>query len=168
MDQNTKVRERQASDTSTFLQVQRGEMQKKLVAMEQQVSAFKAAHSGELPHQQESNLSTLEQLNVQLQINSDKQTRVAQRLSQLEDQLSGSKMLSGAGPSPSEQLQSLRVELANLRKQYSEKYPDVVRVKFEIEALEEIMDAEPPPDDNATNVQTTNIRNAMEETALGK
>lgn len=139
VEQNVKVRERQASGTSEFLKTQLVEMQKELEDMERQVSDFKAAHFGELPHQQEANLSALEQLNVQLQINADNRIRASQRLAQLEDQLAKAEERSAGDTvhTPSERLAELRLQLGNLRKQYSEKYPDVVRVTAEIAALEE-------------------------------
>ena len=49
IEENLKVRERQAAGTAEFLQVQLEETKKKLDEQERQVSEFKMRHPGELP-----------------------------------------------------------------------------------------------------------------------
>ena len=51
----------------------------KLEAQEKVVSAHKESHSGELPEQLAPNLATLEQLNVQLRLNSENQISASER-----------------------------------------------------------------------------------------
>jgi polysaccharide chain length determinant protein (PEP-CTERM system associated) len=153
IEENLKARERQAVGTSEFLKVQLEETKKRLDEQEQRVSEFKRRHLGELPQQMEANLATLERLHAQLRLNADNQTRAAERRQALSSQLAEADSLlapapvapggSAAAPeSPEARLARVKQELARLRTQFSEKYPDVVVLAAEVTALEsEVADA---------------------------
>src|ERR1043166_395858 len=79
IEENLKVRERQATGTAEFLRVQLDETKKRLDVQERQVSEFKRRHLGELPQQMEPNLATIERLHSQLRLNADNQTRAMER-----------------------------------------------------------------------------------------
>ena len=137
IEENLKVREQQAAGTSQFLAAQLGEMEVALDEQEKEVSEFKNLYAGELPHQQEGNLSTLEQLNTRLRLNADAQLRVSDRRSDLEAQFAEMRTLGGGPDATATRIARLRQELRQLRERYSDKYPDVVRVKTEIAELVE-------------------------------
>jgi succinoglycan biosynthesis transport protein ExoP len=148
IEENLKARERQATGTAEFLKVQLGETKKRLDDQEQRVSEFKRRHLGELPQQMEANLATLERLHLQLRLNADNQTRAAERLLALSSQLAEAESFPsatygapGAPAAPPElpeaRLARLKQELTGLRSQFSEKYPDVVRLQAEVAALED-------------------------------
>jgi succinoglycan biosynthesis transport protein ExoP len=152
IEENLKARERQASSTAEFLKVQLGETKKQLDAHEQRVSEFKRRHLGELPQQMDANLATLERLHTQLRLNADNQTRAAERRQALSGQLAEADSLlapalvapGGPAATPEARLAGLKQELARLRTQFSEKYPDVVLLAAEVAALErEVADAKP-------------------------
>src|SRR5262245_33816064 len=63
IEENLKLRERQATGTADFLKVQLTEQRKRLDELEVRVSEFKKRNLGELPQQMQANLSTLENLN---------------------------------------------------------------------------------------------------------
>ena len=138
IEENLKVRERQAAGTSEFLKVQISEVKKRLDQQEATVSEFKKRYLGELPQQMEGNLSTIERLNTQLRLNSDNQTRALERREAIGRQLADAGSLGGAtGPEAGiDQLTKLNEELRRMRTVFSDKYPDVVRLKQEIAALE--------------------------------
>src|SRR5881628_4056628 len=79
IEENLKVRERQAAGTAEFLKVQLEETKKRLDDQERLVSDFKRRYVGELPQQMDTNLATLERLHIQLRLNSDNQTRAMER-----------------------------------------------------------------------------------------
>jgi polysaccharide chain length determinant protein (PEP-CTERM system associated) len=138
IEENLKVRERQAAGTAEFLRVQLEDTKRNLEAQEQQVSRFKERHLGALPQQMEANLATLQQLNNQLRVNSESQLMISERRASLQKQLDE---LEGAGAPggprhTAERLASLNAQLTELRTRYTEKYPDVVRLKKEIADLE--------------------------------
>jgi polysaccharide chain length determinant protein (PEP-CTERM system associated) len=162
VEEDLKARERQASNTADFLKVQLDDTKRRLDEQEQQVSAFKRKHMGELPQQMEANLAALERLHTQLRINADNQTRASERRMSLQSQLAEMETLLaaqaavpgaptnalGAGvptlaDGPKSRLLQARQELTRLRTTFSEKYPDVVRLVAEIAHLErEVADAE--------------------------
>ncbi len=145
IEENLKVRERQATGTAEFLKVQLEQTKKRLDEQEQQVSQFKRRYLGELAQQMETNLAALERLHMQLRLNADNQTRATERRQALASQLAEAQTLlqpvyaapGMPGPeSPEMRLTRLKQELTALRAQFSEKYPDVVRAKAEIAELE--------------------------------
>ena len=152
IEENLKARERQAAGTAEFLKAQLAETKQRLDEQEQRVSEFKRRHIGELPQQMEANLGTLERLHTQLRLNADNQTRATERRQALSNQLAEAESLlatpalaasvgaSGRPPSRSETLEARlarsKDELAKLRTQFSDKYPDVVLLAAEISALE--------------------------------
>src|SRR3989475_12946661 len=79
VDENSKIRERQASQTAQFLKVQLEEAKKRLDEQEARVRDFRARHAGELPQQMGVNLATVERLQGQLHLNSANQLRAMDR-----------------------------------------------------------------------------------------
>jgi len=149
IEENTRARERQATGTAEFLKIQLSETKARLDEQEQRVSGFKRRYLGELPQQMDANLTTLDRLHQQLRQNADSQTRSAERRQALTSQLADAESMFSspqfapglAGTplvplAPADRLVQKREELARLRTQYSEKYPDVVQLKAELAALE--------------------------------
>jgi succinoglycan biosynthesis transport protein ExoP len=154
IEENLKARERQAAGTSEFLKVQLSEVKKRLDAQESRVSEFKKRYMGELPQQTEANLGAMEQLSAQLRLNNDARTRAMERRETLAKQLADAGSLGPGSSGPEgniERLARLNQELRQLRSAYSDKYPDIVRIKEEIAALErEIADPDSAKDKKAT------------------
>jgi len=151
IEENLKARERQAIGTAEFLKVQLEETKKRLDVQEQLVSTFKRRHLGELPQQMETNLATLERLHAQLRMNADNQTRVAERRQTMSSQLAEAELLLTPGtvgptglvsPGSPEaaRLAQMKQDLARLRTQFSERYPDVVQLAAQVAALERELD----------------------------
>ena len=138
IEENLKARERQATGTAEFLKVQLEEMKKRLDEQEGRVSEFKKRYMGELPQQLQANLATLGQLHAQLRLNSDNQIRAGEQQQALAKQLAdvASGGPAGAPDASAARLAKLKQELTELRARFSDKYPDVIRVKAEIDTLE--------------------------------
>ena len=136
--ENERMRRRQASGTTEFLKGQLAEVKGKLNEQERRVGGFKDRFMGELPEQQGANLATLGRLNAQLSLNSENQIRAMERREKLLKQIGEADSPDpAASPDGSvAQMSRLRRELAELRTRFSDKYPDVARVKAEIAALE--------------------------------
>jgi polysaccharide chain length determinant protein (PEP-CTERM system associated) len=155
-EENVRARERQASGTAEFLKVQLGETKKRLDELEQRVSGFKRRHLGELPQQMDANLATLDRLNAQLRQNADSQTRATERRQALSSQLAEAESLlsftltypaygvpaAPGAPLPTPELREAarlaqrKEDLARLRTQFSDRYPDVVQLAAEVAVLE--------------------------------
>ncbi len=143
IEENLKVREEQAKGTSMFLSEKLEEMRKGLEEQERRLALFKERHLGELPHQQDANLATLEQLNTQLQQNSESQTQVSSRRDALLKQVAEARGDMNEGPAATMvKLSAKKQELAELRTRYSDRYPDVIRLQQEIGVLEEKLSVE--------------------------
>lgn len=136
VQRNARIRERQTTGTIEFLRAQIAEVKRNLERQEQQISAFKGRHVGELPEQQAANLSALERLNSQLRMNIDTQLRMMERRDELAARLAESPDPVVASDDLSVRLATVRQELAALRARLTEEHPDVVRKKSEIADLE--------------------------------
>jgi polysaccharide chain length determinant protein (PEP-CTERM system associated) len=155
--------------TSEFLKVQLAEAQKRLDAQERMVKEFKKRHMGELPQQTDANLSAVERISVQLRLNSDSQTRLKERRDALARQFAEAKsqVTGGGGEGKSDRLARLNLELRSLRSTYSDKYPDIARLKQEIADLERDI-AEPDPENDKKlaamlSPQLSRIRESQKE-----
>jgi len=138
VEENTKSRERQATQTAEFLKAQLADIKRELDEQQRRLSEFKLRHAGEL-QQVEVNLTALDRLNTQLRLTSESQIRAMERRERLEQQLADTESAALVTPqadSPAAQLLKLKQELAELRRRFSDQYPDVIRVKAEIAALE--------------------------------
>lgn len=177
IEENLKARERQATGTADFLKVQLAEAKKRLDEQEARQGELQRRYLGELPQQLQGNLAALESLNGQLRINNDNIVRLAERRETLGSQLAAAKLSSG-GPEPDEvRLARLKQELAALRIKYTDLWPDIIRIKDEIERLEKTL-AEPkpkaapkepagPPTPEVARLQDT-LRSAETELRLAK
>jgi len=161
IDENLKNREQQAVGTADFLDSQLQETKKKLEEQEERVKKYKSAFMGELPQQLQANLAVMSRLQDQLKANADA-IRTAQdrkmftesQLGTLESQVaaietqaraaSGNTGSAVAEPVSSSdpaapylpELNSKRAQLANLSTKYTDRYPEIRRLKEEIAKLE--------------------------------
>ncbi|ALA59062.1 GumC family protein [Nitrospira moscoviensis] len=143
VEENVKMRTRQASDTTLLLKKQLDEIKARHDEQERRIAQFQQRHMGELPDQIHVNLSTLSRLNQDLALNSEHQMRLIERRERLSKQLfditAGG---AGAAPHPESlayQLEKLRTELTALRTRASHKHPDVQRLQGEIAAIEKAL-----------------------------
>jgi polysaccharide chain length determinant protein (PEP-CTERM system associated) len=146
INENVKLREKQAVGTSDFLENQLVDVRKALASQEAKIVAYKEQYMGELPEQKEANLRTLERLQQQLQLVTENQRRAQERRQQLTqalaeiDQTAPEAMVAAPAPTPQNsaaaRLALLRQELIQMQTKYSDRYPDVVQMKEQIRLLE--------------------------------
>jgi len=140
--ENTKIREGQAARTAEFLKTQLAEVKNELDAQERRASEFNLSHIGELPQQVSANLASLERLNTQLRLNGENQVRAMDRRERLERQLTelastpATLAADQANASAPEQVAKLKQQLEQLRKKFTDQYPEVIRVQAELDDLE--------------------------------
>lgn len=140
VEENTRTRERQAVRTAEFLKAQLDEAKRELETHERRERDFTLRHTTELPQQVDVNLAALDRLNTQLRLNGEYQLRAVERRERLEQDVAQTTVLgrdsrSPAGSSQAE-LARLKQELAALSAKYSARYPEVIRLKSAIAALE--------------------------------
>jgi polysaccharide chain length determinant protein (PEP-CTERM system associated) len=146
IEENLKDRERQATGTADFLKGQVAGTRTKLDELEARVGEFRKRYLGELPQQMQANLVSFENLNSQLRLNSDSQSRAAERreaLTALLAEAASSPPASGApagDPSLNEsqaaRLVMLRQALASARARFTEEHPTVIRLNAQLAATE--------------------------------
>ena len=146
IEENLKVREQQAEGTTEFLDNQLQSLKKSLESQESQIKSYKEQHMGELPSQLEANLRTLDRLQLERQITNDAMRSAEDRKNMVERQLSEIGIApagvrdAATGVVSSDpvrrRLAELQAELSQLSSMYTDKYPDIVRVKSEIAELE--------------------------------
>lgn len=143
IEQNLKAREAQAVGTTNFLEAELESMRQRLEAQEDAVRAYRSLYMGELPEQLESNLRILDRLQEQLTERQESLREARSRLALLQSQASVG-MLAGqqggndggpAGPDPLDP-DALRAELARLQSRYTEKHPDIIKIKKQIKDIE--------------------------------
>jgi polysaccharide chain length determinant protein (PEP-CTERM system associated) len=162
IEENLKVRERQATGTSEFLRVQLQDVRRRLDEQERQVGTLRERYLGELPQQMPSNLARLDGLQAQLRMNNDNQVRATERRQSLKAELADAVAMSqtGTGASPFEtpemRLARLKQELINLRVKYTDRWPDIIRIKDEIANLEKEL-AQKKPEEKPQVVDDANL-----------
>ena len=144
--ENLEARQEQSESTTKFLEDQLEEARKSLTEQDARVREFKDKHPGELPSQLQTNLSIMGSLQSQLQSEQDALSRAQQQETYIESLLAQYRSLekSGKGGDGSsaglvaidKQLDSLRAQLADLLSRYTEKHPDVRKLKQQIADLE--------------------------------
>jgi polysaccharide chain length determinant protein (PEP-CTERM system associated) len=136
VNQNTQMRSEEAARAAQFLRSQIQSAKAQMDRDEQQVKAYTSRHVGELPQQVDVNLATLERLNTQLRINSERQLRTLEQRDRLFEAPAPVAPPQPPPVSPEDaRLRALKRDLAQLDG-FPEKHPDVRRLKDAIAALE--------------------------------
>jgi polysaccharide chain length determinant protein (PEP-CTERM system associated) len=162
IEENLKVRERQAEGTSKFLASELSVAEKELQALEGRLKEFKERHQGALPEQLDANLRTLDRLQLELQTVNESVRNAAERKVFYEQQFESTSS-SDVAPPPVQQarapqaseveLERLRRELARLQAEFNDNYPDIVVLKKRISDAETQIANEPVPQESPRDVQ---------------
>jgi polysaccharide chain length determinant protein (PEP-CTERM system associated) len=146
ISQNLEVRQQESEDTTKFLESQLEDARKNLADQEEKVREFKTAHPGELPTQLQSNLQILSGLQTQLQSEQDQLNAARQQNAYLQSMMAQYKAYPKAAKSADGtptglaqldlELEKEKAELADLLSRYTDRHPDVRKVKDQIEQTE--------------------------------
>jgi polysaccharide chain length determinant protein (PEP-CTERM system associated) len=132
--QNLALRESQAIGTSQFLDEQLLEMRKRLEGVESSLAEYRKKHMGELPEELNSNLSVIDRLQKQL---SEKQVSLRDeknRLLSIGNQLQIAREQGTITGGPS--LTTVQQQLTDLKSRYTDKHPDIIRLRNKISEME--------------------------------
>jgi len=151
ISENLEVRQQQSEDTTQFLESQLESARKTLADQEQKIREFKGQHVGEMPGQLASNLQILQGLQSQLQSEEDALNAARQQhvyLQTLADQYrtmqaspKGADGTTTVGlPALDQELDKLKGQLADLRSHYTDRHPDVRKVRDQIAETEKMRD----------------------------
>ena len=138
LKENLKERSEKASETLLFLSAESTRLKREIEAIEENLAAFKEQHVNTLPELSQLNLQLMDRTEREVtelenQIRSQEQTRIY-----LQAQLVQLKPYGiDISLDPATRLQALRTEYLGLSARYSSDHPDVIRMKREIEGLEQ-------------------------------
>ncbi len=148
INENLEVRQQQSEGTTQFLESQLETARKGLEEQEEKIRQFKGQHVGEMPGQLASNLQILSGLQAQLQTEEDALNAAKQQhvyLQTLGDQYRAiqgtAKTADGTTiglPAIDEELDKLKAQLADLSSRYTDRHPDVRKLKEQIAKTEKL------------------------------
>jgi polysaccharide chain length determinant protein (PEP-CTERM system associated) len=148
INENLEVRQQQSEDTTKFLENQLETARQSLSDQEEKIREFKGQHVGEMPGQLASNLQILSGLQSQLQSEQDALNAARQQhvyLQSLADQYralqSPAKSADGTNvglPAIDDELEKLKAQLADLSSRYTDRHPDVRKLKEQIAKTEKM------------------------------
>jgi polysaccharide chain length determinant protein (PEP-CTERM system associated) len=152
INENVEVSQQQSADTTKFLEGQLETARKSLSEQEEKVRQFKALHVGEMPGQLASNLQILSGLQSQLQNEEDALNSAKQQRVYLQSMTYQYRALQGSSKSPDgttttvglpaldQELDKLKAQLADLSSHYTDRHPDVRKLKEQIAKTEKTRD----------------------------
>lgn len=143
LEENLKMRTRQTAEASDFLGQEVAQIGAYAVELEQRLAKFKEAHFNELPEQRQLSQQAMERIEGEIKEIDSKLRGLQEHNYLLDSQLghvppespvigAGGQQIQSAG----ERLKALRTQYISLAAQYSEKHPDLVKTRQEMEALE--------------------------------
>jgi succinoglycan biosynthesis transport protein ExoP len=151
ISENLEQRQQESEDTTKFLEQQLETARQALAEQEEKVREYKDKHLGDLPSQLASNLQILTGLQSQLQTEEDALNADRQQNAYLQSMLEQSRSVQRAPksdgtsapvgiPALDQQLDKLKAQLADLLSHYTDRHPDVRKVKDEIARVEKMRD----------------------------
>lgn len=152
IDENLKVREEQALGTSDFLEDELNDIRVQLEQQEESLKNYRARYMGGLPEQLDTNLRILEGLQLQLNMKNESLRYAKNNMILVDKQIeaaSGSDSAmdgqdSGPGPvyktEDELQLEALEDRLEQLRLNYTDKHPDIIKLQKNIQELRKKID----------------------------
>lgn len=141
IEANAQERKKQAWESSEFLQLELEKVETRLQQKEEEVLSYKRSHMGELPEQMEANVATLTVLQKQMEVAAQNLTQARERQNALSriadtDRVVGGIELEGAEKYKETPREAATRKLIELKHRFSDKHPDVVRLKKQILAME--------------------------------
>jgi polysaccharide biosynthesis transport protein len=147
INENLEVRQQQSEDTTKFMEGQLETARQTLSAQEEKIREFKAQHVGELPEQLAPNLQILGGLQSQLQGEEDALNSARQQHVYLQTLVDQYRAVQGARTSDGtplgltaidQQLDKLKAQLADMSSHYTDRHPDVRKLKDQIATTEKM------------------------------
>ncbi len=149
LEDNLREREESASSASLFLLDEANRVKDEVAVVDAKIAAFKEEHVNELPELLQVNIQSLHDVETLRDRLYEQMKSLREHEGYLESQLSSVPRKVQAREK--NRLEELQVQLAGLQTRYSDKYPDVIALKAEIEKLsaETVEETQETPDNPA-------------------
>ena len=136
LEENLRIREKQVTETSEFLEKEMEKVKANLSELEAKMAVFKTAHMNELPELLQVNMQSLNNLESTIGRLSEQLRNLKEREGYLQTQLASVPLEFEEENRDKVRLAELKVQLVHLTTQFSDQYPDVIKTKAEIAELE--------------------------------
>jgi polysaccharide chain length determinant protein (PEP-CTERM system associated) len=180
VEENSRSRELRAQDTSQFIETQLQASATRLNALEARQRAMKESFMGRLPEQTNSNLAMVSAMQRQLESNATTARAEQDHLTMIERQIESLQQnadsADGAargtpGEAAAARVQAIRQQLADAQLTYTDKHPEIVRLKDELATAEKAAAAErtrPVADRVASLTATPEYRQLQKDREISK
>ncbi len=177
INENIEVRQRQSEDTTKFLERQLQTARNALADQEEKIRRFQMQHVGEMPAQLQMNLQILGGLQSQLQGEEDALNAAKQQHVYLQSLLDQYRALQSTGRSPEGaaaglpaidlELERLRTQLTDLSSRYTDRHPEVRKLKERIAKNEKMRDQLLASLKSTTSENTTEVGDSNRSADIG-
>lgn len=160
LEQNIQTRKSRASETRLFFERQLQSHRQAMVNLEARIIKFKNENRGALPGSLDRRRDLLSELQTS-------KFEIGQKIDALVEEkilwtARAKESLAGVVLDPNAngifgKLEAMRTQLIQLKSVYSERHPEVKRLKAQISALEKASQKSPPPEDNASDAKVVNL-----------
>jgi polysaccharide chain length determinant protein (PEP-CTERM system associated) len=177
--ENLKLREDQAIGTAEFLTDELETIRMKLLEKEKGLKRYRERYMGGLPEQLETNLRILERIQQQVITSQENLREAENRKLLIQQQISEAAQIrtsvtalpAEAEGETEQSLDQLRVQLASLAARYTERHPDVIRLKEKISNLEskekgDFKEGQEAPENRGITEAQRSLANQMREVEL--
>ncbi|UCD77256.1 MAG: hypothetical protein JSW26_17740 [Desulfobacterales bacterium] len=143
LSENLQEREKQAKETSAFLESELDKLKTELTDLEARIAVFKKEHINELPEVMQVNLQSLDRIERDIALAGQQLRKLKENEQYYLTQLASIEpYINDEEESTSRRrLEELKVELVHLTKRFSDEYPDVKKTRAEIAELEKTLAA---------------------------
>ena len=162
LKEDLKERTDQASSTHDFLRREKEKIRLELASTEEILAEFKKQNANALPEMFQFNMQTLNTVERNREMAKEELKNLKEKKEELEEQLANTvvdleaNLLAGRKDEDEQRLELLKMELINLKTQYSEFYPDVKKLQQEIYSLGKAVEARKRQADIASVTETSN------------
>jgi len=136
LEENLRIREKQVTETSEFLEKEMEKVKANLSELEAKIAVFKTAHMNELPDLLQVNMQSLNNIESNIGRLNEQLRNLKEREGYLQTQLASIPLGIEEEKRDKVRLAELKLQLVQLNTRFSDQYPDVIKTKAEIAELE--------------------------------
>jgi len=174
LEEDTKTREKKIVGATAFLEKEMKRLRTEITNQEKTISEFKENHLRELPDDRNYNLQMIARLENSLENAESKLQLLREQRVLLQVELANTKPLTpividgkDLAINPSERLKGLRLLLASKQSVYSEKHPEIKKIKREIQKLEQQIQGSDSSIAKIKRLKQLEVKLASKEAKLG-
>ncbi|MGB2955873.1 MAG: Wzz/FepE/Etk N-terminal domain-containing protein, partial [Anaerolineales bacterium] len=140
LEENLRVRERQTTETTEFLEDEMEKVKADLAELEAEMAVFKESHINELPDLLQVNMQSLNNIENNIERFNEQIRSLKEKEGYLQTQLASIpatfEVENEVEKSNKERLAELKAQLVYFKGLFSDKYPDVIKTKAQIAEIE--------------------------------